>query len=163
MRPKRSASDLTEFKDPLSNYDPPVYADDLERSLSQDPVTMMEITPFRTVPPHTKIQDAMRMMADEDIACIMIEDKGRLVGIFSERDVLNRIAEDYATMKDKPIRIVMTRDPVYIHDTDNPAVALNIMAIGGFRHIPVLDVDDRIVGIIGPIRVVRYLQRVLEA
>lgn len=162
MRPKRSGSDMSDFEDPLKNYDKPKYADDLERSLMEDPVTSMEITPFKTVPPHTKIQDAMRIMADEDIACLMVEDKGLLVGVFSERDVLNRIAEDFKTMKDQPIRVVMTRDPVYIHDTDTPAQALNLMAIGGFRHIPILDVDDRIVGILGPIRVVRYLERFLK-
>ncbi|MCE9589058.1 MAG: CBS domain-containing protein [Planctomycetes bacterium] len=161
-RPKRSASDLSDFEDPLKNYEKPSYADALERSLSEDPVTVMETTPFRTITPDTKIEKAMRMMVEDDLACLMVEDRGRLVGIFSERDVLNRIAEDFEAIKHGPIRVVMTRDPVYIHDTDSPAVALNLMAVGGFRHIPILDVDDRIVGILGPIRVVRYLQRFLE-
>jgi CBS domain-containing protein len=80
------------------------------------------------------------------------------VGIFTQRDVLMKIVHDYDRVKASPIRQVMTPDPVVVRDTDNPAKAINLMAVGGFRHIPVLDVDDRVVGLIGPRRATAYLK-----
>ncbi len=58
---------------------------------------------------------------------------------------------------------VMTPDPVCVYETDTPAKALNLMAVGSFRHIPVLDVDGKIVGIVGPSRTSAYLQEKLGA
>ena len=52
----------------------------------------------------------------------------------------------------------MTPNPVCVYETDNAAKAINVMAVGGFRRVPVLNVEDRVIGIIGPKRTVRFLQ-----
>ena len=82
---------------------------------------------------------------------------GRAVGIFSARDVLNKVAHDPAT-RSKPITEFMTPDPRTVYTTDCPAKALNLMAVGGFRHIPVLDINDKVVGMLGPRRTTEFLQ-----
>ena len=49
--------------------------------------------------------------------------------------------------------------PVVVYSTDVPAKAINLMTTSGFRHIPVLDVDDKLVGVLGPRRLTRYLNK----
>lgn len=161
LRPKRSSENVSpegEFADPLKDYSGPAYADELERSLAEDSVTVMQTQPFKMVSPSTSIAGCLSIMQDMDIACLLIGDDGKLEGILSERDVLAKIAERYDVMKDKPVSDVMTRSPASVYETDSPARALNLMAVSGFRHVPILDVDDKVVGILGPRRVTRYLQ-----
>lgn len=161
MRPKRqSKRNVTgEFEDPLKNYAAPEHADELERSLSEDTVAAMQTTPFTAVPPTTTVEQAMHMMVRLDIACLLVTEADRLVGIFSERDVLMKIADNFEKLRSQPIEKVMTRDPVSVYETDSPAKAINVMVTGGFRHVPILDVDNKVVGILGPRRVTAYLQR----
>lgn len=166
LRPKRSdgGADPAEFRDPLKNYEPPEYADELERSLTEDTVeAVMQTRPFRTIDPQTPIEQAMRLMVDLDVACLLVTEHDRLVGIFSERDVLAKVADDFETMRSRPVGEVMTPKPVAVYQTDSPAKALNVMVTGGFRHVPILDVDDKLVGILGPRRVTAYVQKYLAA
>lgn len=160
MRPKRGTKDAgAEFQDPLKNYDPPVFADALERSLAEETVEVMQIRPFKTVPPTMPIEEAMKLMNELDIACLMVTENDRLVGVFSERNILDHVAPDYPKMRSRPIREAMTRDPAAVHITDNVGKALNLMAVSGFRHVPILDVDEKVTGILGPRRVTAYLQK----
>jgi CBS domain-containing protein len=160
VRPKRGqTTEVTDFEDPLKNYDGPIYADALERSLAEDTVEVMCIRPVKTVSPTMLVEEAMRVMIDLDIACLLITENDRLVGIFSERNVLDEVAFEFEKVRHHPIREVMTPDPVAIHVTDTPGKALNLMATGGFRHVPILDMEDKVTGILGPRRVTAYLQR----
>lgn len=161
IKRKRRDTPPGEFRDPLSDYSPPDYADEMERALCEDSVVDIGIRPFITIPPQTAIEAAVRKMAELDVACLMIAEGDRLEGILSERDLL-RVAEKYEQIKNRPVREIMTPNPVIAHSTDSPAKALNQMAVGGFRHIPVLDVDEKIVGIVGPRRATAYLQHQLD-
>jgi len=78
--------------------------------------------------------------------------------VFSERDVLNKIADCFEQVKDQPVSQFMTPQPVVVHESDSSAKALNLMAVGGFRHVPLLDLDDKVVGVIGPRRITNYLK-----
>ena len=167
LRPKRSSTNKPsmddDFKDPLKNYDKPVYHDDFERSLSEESVMVLQSTPFKTVSVDTTIEDAMKSMVELDIACLLVTKGESLVGIFSERDILDKVASRYAQVRTRPVSEFMTREPVVAHETDSPAKALNLMSIGGFRHIPILDIDERLVGVIGPRRVINYLHGYFQA
>lgn len=160
MRPKRgSKSSKPDFQDPLKNYDGPAYADDLERTIAEDPISVMKTTPVRTVPEATTVHEALKMMAESSIASLLVIDAaGKLVGIFSERDVLNRVADCFESIKDSPVTEVMTRDPMHVYNTDSPGKAMNLMATAGFRHVPIVDEDDKVVGVLGPRRVTQFLK-----
>ena len=157
MGRKRNPVDPGEFEDPLSNYDPPAYADELERVLCETEVSQMPIRPLAHVEKNASVQDALDMMCKYECSCVVVQDAGHAVGIFSARDVLNKVAHDPAT-RTKPITEFMTHEPQTVYATDCPAKALNLMAVGGFRHIPVLDVNDKVVGILGPRRTTEFLQ-----
>lgn len=157
MTRKRNPVEPGEFEDPLSNYDPPKYADEMERVLCEDEVSHMPITPLAWVEKSATVQDALDMMVKYECSCVVVQDAGRAVGVFSARDVLNKVADDPAT-RPKPITEYMTHNPVTVYATDCPAKALNLMAVGGFRHLPVLDVNDKVIGILGPRRTTQFLQ-----
>ncbi|QNN21088.1 CBS domain-containing protein [Planctomycetales bacterium ZRK34] len=155
----RTPPDTREFEDPLSNYDPVVYADPFEKSLCEDAVGVMQLHPFDHVTPETTIRVALTKMIDNDVACLVVTKNEKPVGIFSERDVLNRVADRFESLADHPIAEVMTPDPIVVHTTDNPARVMNVMGSGLFRHLPVVDVDGKLVGILGARRVTAYLQK----
>ena len=159
-RPKRrEKSGVSEFKDPLKNYDGPEYADELERTIVESAIDRMRYQPVETIPSDATVEQTMRAMAEQDVGCAVIVDAdGRLAGIFSERDVLNRVASRFEQIKDAPITTVMTRSPMAAYTSDSTGKAMNLMAIGGFRHVPILDVDDKVVGVLGPRRVSEFLQ-----
>jgi len=159
MRRKRRTTDAGDYSDPLKDYSAPEYADELERSLVEDEIHQLKTTPFDTISPDMSVRDAMAKMDEIGVACFMVAEGDRLVGVFTERDVLDKVATNLAAVADGPVRDVMTTGVVVAYETDSAAKALNLMATGGFRHIPVLDVDDKIVGILGPRRVTSYLQK----
>jgi CBS domain-containing protein len=81
--------------------------------------------------------EAIRLMHENEIDCVLVTDRGRLVGIFTDRDAVLKVA---GTLVDgRPLRDVMTQDPVVLRHDDPIAVAINKMAVGGFRHIPIVD------------------------
>jgi len=147
------------FEDPLKNYDPPSHKDPLERALTEETVAAIESRPFTSVRPDLPIHSALKALAGLEIACLLVSDEGRLAGVFTERDVLDKVAGRYEQIKDRPVSDVMTPDPVFAYENDSAGAALSVMAVSGFRHVPVLDVDDKIVGIVSPQRVTAFLKQ----
>jgi CBS domain-containing protein len=154
--PKQQAED---FQDPLQNYDPKVYNDPLEKALAEETVGAIQSTPVAMVTPETPVHAALQTLARLKVSCLLIEDQSKLVGVFSDRDVLERVALEYDQVKDRPVRELMTANPVVVYESDSAAAALSIMAVSGFRHVPVTKVDGTIVGIISPQRVTEFLRK----
>ncbi len=160
MRRKRRKSTEGSFSDPLSDYSPPEFDDSLEEALCDNDMTAMDFTPMVTVNLETSVAKTMQILAETGVACaLVIDDEQKLHGVFTERDVLDKVAEQYFMVKDLPVRVVMTHEPVCVYDMDMPAKALNLMATGNFRHVPVLDADDKLIGVLGPRRVTGFLSK----
>jgi len=157
---KRTRRETTQdpYEDPLSNYDTPEPTDAVEAKLCEHHVSQLQIRPVVTLPSTTPIREAMQEVQRVDHACVLIVDDGRLKGIFTERDVLDKVADQYAQLKDKPVSEVMTAEPVAVYESDSVATALCVIAVSGLRHVPVLDVDDHVVGVVSPKRLTTYLR-----
>lgn len=158
----RRPTEAGDFEDPLKNYEV-VDIDEFETALRDEHVTDIENKPFLTISPDSTVGAVVAKMAEKSVGCVLVTESERLVGIFTQRDLLMKVAEHYEDVKDKPVRELMSADPVVVHETESPAVAINLMAIGGFRHVPVLDVDDRVTGLVGPRRTTKYLQKYFPA
>jgi CBS domain-containing protein len=85
----------------------------------------------------SSIADAIQLMHDKAIDCVLVTDRGRLVGIFTDRDAVLKVAG--VSADGRTVGDVMTRDPVVLRHDDPIAVAIHKMAVGGFRHIPIVD------------------------
>lgn len=150
------------FQDPLENYDPPKFDDPLERALAEETVAAIEFQPFVCVSPDTKVADVLKQMVDLNVSCVLVAEDQALVGVFSQRDALNKVALEFDIVKDKTVSEVMTSNPIFVYETDSSAAALSVMAATGFRHVPVVNLDEKLVGILSPSRVTAFLRSYFE-
>ncbi len=152
-------SDPDDFQDPLENYDPKVYEDPLEAVLAEETVDQIRHEPMATIAPDAPVHEAVKRLAGLHIACLLVEQEGKMLGVFSDRDVLDKVAIEFDAVKDRPVRDVMTGNPVYVYETDSSAAAFSVMAVAGYRHVPVLDLKQNLVGIVSPQRMTSFLQQ----
>ncbi len=110
------------------------------------------------VDPGTSVHVALDKMHREGLDCLLVVADRRLIGIFTERDaILKVVGRDAASLV---VSDVMTPDPVVLRKDDTLAVAVNKMAVGGFRHIPVMD-GEMPIGVVAARDVFRHFLQVL--
>jgi CBS domain-containing protein len=99
-----------------------------------------------TIEPTASAADAVRQMQAAGVGCLLVEDQtGALRGILSERDLVLKL---YGTpLEGVTAADLMTPDPVVLRADDSVAIAIHKMAVGGFRHIPLVD-DGHASGIV---------------
>ena len=128
----------------------------LDQRMIREPIrTLNPVQPI-TVPKTTSIADAVQLMKDHRIGCILAVENDKLVGIFTERDVLLKVvgtALDLTT----PVESLMTANPEALRLQDGIVFALNKMSVGGFRHVPLVDDDMRPVGVVSMRMIVDYI------
>ncbi len=91
------------------------------------------------------IDEAIARMRADGVDCLLVTEDGALVGIFTDRDAVVKAAGKRTTSFH--VRDFMTPDPVVLRHDDPIAVAIHKMAVGGFRHIPILE-DGRPTGVV---------------
>lgn len=143
-------------------FNPGMYDDPVQQVLVEKTVEAIQHEPYSTISPDTIVAEAISKLAGLHVACLLVEEDGKLVGVFSDRDVLNKIALEYDDVKGRPVSEVMTTDPVYVYSSDPSAAALSVMAVSGYRHVPILALDDQIAGIASPQRVTAFLRQFFE-
>lgn len=94
------------------------------------------------------VLEAARIMAQAHVGSIMIIERERLVGIFTERDALNRVLAAGLDPDRTPLSAVMTASPQSVSADHLLGHALHQMFEGGFRHMPVVDNNGRPVGMV---------------
>ncbi len=121
----------------LRTSDIPYPASEFEARLIAETLSVLHPGRPLVLPPETSAAEAIRAMQDGELECVLVADGDRLVGVFTERDALLK----RAGRRLDGIRLgdVMTPDPVVLRGQDTMAVAIHKMAIGGFRHIPVVE------------------------
>jgi CBS domain-containing protein len=102
----------------------------------------------------TSVGDAIARMRRDGLDCLLVTDHGRLVGIFTDRDAVLKVAGQAADRR--PVSDLMTPDPVVLRHDDPIAVAINKMAVGGFRHVPIVE-DGRPTGLVSARDVFRHI------
>lgn len=95
----------------------------------------------------TTAGEAARLMQKHHVGAVMVAEKGKLAGIFTERDAVFKVMAKGLAAESTRIADVMTRNPKSIHP-DKPFVdALRIMHANGFRHVPVVE-NGRPIGMV---------------
>lgn len=118
--------------------------------------------PLPTVGPRDTVDTAIAEMRDRKADCVVVIEEGALLGIFTERDFLNRVAAKNLEPARTPIAEVMTREVETLTRDDVISYAINRMAVGGFRNVPIVDGDD-VVAVIGIRDVIGHLFDLLFA
>jgi CBS domain-containing protein len=132
-----------------------------DAALLREPLNALPVQRAITLSPNASVTDAIRAMQREHRGCVLITDDGtarsKLIGIFTERDVLFRIVDRGRNPAALPIGEVMTADPETLSVHASVAYVLNKMSVGGFRHVPVVDDDHRPACVISVRDVVTFL------
>ncbi|MGH7964994.1 MAG: CBS domain-containing protein [Candidatus Binatia bacterium] len=123
----------------------------------REPIRLLPFAPARCVTRETSVAEAIRLMQEHHVGCVLVQEAGRLVGIFTERDVLNKVAGSARDPAQTTVETVMTADPEALPEDAPISFALNLMSDGGFRHLPLVDEAERPIGILSVKHVVNYL------
>ncbi|MBP5998005.1 MAG: CBS domain-containing protein [Azonexus sp.] len=94
------------------------------------------------------VRAACRLMAEKKIGALLLVDNNRIAGIFTERDALNKVLAGGLDPDSTLVSQVMVKDPQTIRADKPLGYALQFMADGGFRHVPVVDADGTPLGMV---------------
>jgi len=103
------------------------------------------------------VDEACTLMRDNKIGCVLVVDGEKLVGIFTERDVLYKLTGSDFSAKETKIEELMTPNPTTLRLKHTLAHALNKMSVDGCRHVPLTDRAGRPVGVVSVRRIVDFL------
>ena len=118
----------------------------VEIDLQQERVSHLDLSTYVTVRTGTPVREALARMRQDRISAVLVEDDERsLAGIFTERDVLLKVADNPSTL-DHPIDDFMTADPQSVNSGDSVGDALRLMNAGDYRNVPVRDENGAVIG-----------------
>ncbi|MFO0927230.1 MAG: CBS domain-containing protein [Gemmataceae bacterium] len=129
---------------------------ELARNLKVESVARLRPTAACCVQAERPVADAVVAMRRERVGCVLVCQGERLVGIFTERDLVRRVLADHLPLS-LPLAGCMTADPVVVSLTESIGAAIRRMQQGGHRHLPVVDPEGRPVGVLSVKRIVHYL------
>lgn len=109
-----------------------------------------------TVDETATVRDVVAQMRQRGASCALVTRDDRLVGIFTERDLL---AKGFGRpgLLEKPVTTFMAPEPACVHQHDPILKAVRLMRRGGFRHVPVVDAEGKVVACVQHKDMIRYL------
>jgi len=100
-----------------------------------------------TVDSQQTVFDVARFMVDRNIGAVPVLDHGKLVGIFSERDIMKRVLVEGKDPKKAKVAEVMTPDPLVVTADESFENCMLLMKEHGFRHLPIVD-EQKLLGLV---------------
>jgi CBS domain-containing protein len=100
-----------------------------------------------TVKPDDTVFDALKLLADYEVGALMVMERGKLVGIVSERDYTRKIALQGKNSKVTPVSEIMTRNVLVVSPDTRTRPCMALMSEKKIRHLPVMD-GGTVVGMI---------------
>jgi CBS domain-containing protein len=83
------------------------------------------------------VLEVARLMVEHNIGAVPVLQEGKLAGVFSERDLMNRVVVGGKDPAHTPVSQVMTEDPLTVAPTERVETCMTLMKRHGFRHLPV--------------------------
>lgn len=93
------------------------------------------------------VLSVVQRLAERRIGCVPVVDDGKVVGIFSERDLVYRVAQEGAAVLERPVGEIMTAPAITTDDRTPVIHCLSLMTKRRIRHLPVV-VDGTLVGLV---------------
>jgi CBS domain-containing protein len=128
----------------------------LEKDLQYEQVVHLDVSDYTQIKLGTSVKDTVAQMRRENNNCAIVIQNGNPVGIFTERDLLNRVIGAAAAW-DGPIDDVMTKSPATVRTNDPAYSALEIMEKNHCRNVPVVDKSGAVIGNLTHYAIIKYL------
>ena len=103
--------------------------------------------PVPAVPSDT-VREASKKMAEGNVGCVVIVEDGKPTGVFTERDLLRRVMLADQRTDEVAVREVMTSDLITLNGDDDTRRAQALMRKHHIRHMPVVDSDGKLLGVL---------------
>lgn len=100
-----------------------------------------------SVSPQQSAYEALEVMADKDVGCLVVFEEDKIVGMFSERDYARKVVLKGKSSRETPVADVMTKLVCWVHPWSNLKECMTLMTDRHVRHLPVLE-KDQLVGIV---------------
>ena len=112
-----------------------------------------------TAEPQDNLRHAIDKIKQVQAGAVVVVEPGtqRLLGIMTERDLLNKFIGRGLNPSNEYIRDYMTLNPEYLTKNDKIAYAMHKMSVLGFRHVPITDIDKNVVGLISIRQIIDYI------
>lgn len=101
-----------------------------------------------SISPNSSVYEALKVMADKNIGALLVLDGDELAGIFSERDYARKVVLEGKTSRQTQIQEIMTSRVNCVHPEQTTDECMALMTAKHIRHLPVLNEDDHLVGVI---------------
>ena len=106
-----------------------------------DPARVLRITP------EASVYDAVRLMTDKSVGALLVTEGERVVGIYTERDHLRKVAAEERQPRQIRVREVMSSPVMYVRPAHTSDECMALMTENRLRHLPVMD-GERLLGLI---------------
>jgi len=104
--------------------------------------------PPPVVEPNVSVMDAVTVMARHRVGAVVVVEKSKLVGIFTERDLMLRVVRERLDPSSLQVRDVMTSDVMTMTEASTHDDASKLMLLEHLRHLPILDDDGKVLGLL---------------
>jgi CBS domain-containing protein len=128
----------------------------LKQNLIRDTVASLGVKPMLYVGPGATIAEAVGVMQGGRTGCLLVLENEKVVGVFTERDLVKRVlgaGVEFGAM----ISSVMSKNPTTVRMDETIGSALQKMASGGYRHLPIVEGDGKAVGRVSVREIVHYM------
>ncbi|MEE9226274.1 MAG: CBS domain-containing protein [Acidobacteriota bacterium] len=120
----------------------------VEETLRHEKINLLRLPAPPTVQKSARLREGLQRMKEHRSGTVLICDGDRLLGIFTERDVLMKLLDRQVDL-DAPVTTFMTANPRHLGPDDNLKDAIRVMTEGDYRHVPILDPQGKPVGLLG--------------
>ena len=128
----------------------------IEETLRRERLGALPLSRPTCVHKSTSVDETLKVMQPEGIGAVLVCDGEKLVGIFTERDVLFKLFGDKVDLK-QPIEKFMTPDPKVLSTEDTLGDAVKLMTESGYRNIPLEDEQGLRAGMITTREIIKYV------
>lgn len=121
------------------------------------PIKTLNLKKVVTVEPETSIKHCVEMLLARHFGCLLVVKNNKLKGIFTERDVLLKIAGEEIDLEKAKVDDYMSPNPVTLTMNDPIIAALRLMHQGGYRHISIVNEKNQPVSVLSIRDIVQYI------
>jgi CBS domain-containing protein len=128
----------------------------IEAILRSRRIRQLDLPQYLSVDASSSLRDTLQAMQASGSGSALVTENGHLAGIFTERDLISKVGVT-AVDHSSPIRDFMTPNPTVLSPEDSVFDAIYLMDEHGYRNIPLVESDGRLVGSLPVSRVVEFL------
>lgn len=131
-----------------------------QKSILEDPIRNLTFNKTVFVSSTESVLEAAKKMNEFRVGSALVGSPDKLEGIMTERDILYKVMGEGKNPENVPVSTVMTPNPETLSESDSIAYAINLMSLGGYRHIPLLQ-KGKPVAVVSIRAILSYLPKIL--